>query len=95
MGTLHPRVPLTDTSGHPGYLHTNGSLYAFQVLEDTARPNLGDQIGPALGVWGRSQRLRKHLSQEGVELLTSLPVQALRCTAMLTHVEGSVTGVAL
>lgn len=82
MGTLHPRVPLTGTSGHPGYSHTNGSLYALQVLEDTGRPNLGDQIGPALGVWGRSQRLRKHLSQEGVELLTPPPVQALQCSNM-------------
>lgn len=41
---------------------------------------MGDQIGPALGVWGRSQRLRKHLSQEGVELVTPPPVQTLGCS---------------
>lgn len=38
VGTLHTRVPLAGTSGHPGYLHTNGSLCALQVLEDTEDP---------------------------------------------------------
>lgn len=35
-----PSQSATDcgTSGHPGYLHTNGSLCALQVLEDTEDP---------------------------------------------------------
>lgn len=89
--TIHSREPLTGISGHPGYLHTHGSLCVLQVLEGTGRPSLGADV-PCLRSVGEEPKAQKHLRQEGVELLTPALCPG---TAMLTYVKDNATGMAL